>query len=116
MENIKIILYSIVQGITEFLPVSSSAHLYFIQEIFLWYDDALLLALGAHLGTLAAVIYFNRILFVSIKIDVTIIYALIASIPVILFGGIIGIFGLNYYKSNLLVSQKFVFIITNYPI
>jgi len=36
MENIQIFIYSIIQGITEFLPVSSSAHLYFIQDIFNW--------------------------------------------------------------------------------
>ena len=51
MENIQIFIYSIIQGITEFLPVSSSAHLYFIQDIFKWEDNALLLAIGAHLGT-----------------------------------------------------------------
>ena len=48
MGNIQIFIYSIVQGITEFLPVSSSAHLYFIQDIYNWEDSALLLVIGAH--------------------------------------------------------------------
>ena len=50
MENIQIFIYSIIQGVTEFLPVSSSAHLYFIQDIYNWEENALLLAIGAHLG------------------------------------------------------------------
>ena len=58
MENIQIFIYSIVQGITEFLPISSSAHLYFIQDIYNWVDNALLLAIGAHFGTFLAVIIF----------------------------------------------------------
>ena len=57
MENIQIILYSLIQGITEFLPISSSAHLYLIEELFNWEEKGLLLALGAHLGTLLAVIF-----------------------------------------------------------
>ena len=65
MENIQIFIYSIVQGITEFLPVSSSAHLYFIQDIYNWEDNALLLAIGAHLGTFLAVIVFKRKLFIN---------------------------------------------------
>ena len=67
MENIQIFIYSTVQGITEFLPVSSSAHLYFIQDIYNWKDNALLLAIGAHFGTFLAVIVFNRRLFINLK-------------------------------------------------
>ena len=67
MENIQIFIYSTIQGITEFLPVSSSAHLYFIQDIYKWEDNALLLALGAHLGTFLAVLVFNRKLFFNFK-------------------------------------------------
>ena len=103
MVNIQIFLYSVIQGITEFLPVSSSAHLYFIQDIFKWEDNALLLAIGAHLGTFLAVLTFNRKLFVNFKENHLLPYALIASLPVIFIGGLIGLLGYNSFKSNLYI-------------
>ena len=103
MENIQIIIYSIIQGITEFLPVSSSAHLYLIQNAFNWDDNLLLFALGAHLGTFLAVIFYNRKLFKSNTKNRPFIFAIISSIPVIFIGGIIGIYGYDYYKSNLFI-------------
>ena len=63
MENFKIIIYSLIQGITEFLPVSSSAHLYLAQGLFNWKESLLLFALGAHLGTLLAVMFHQRKVF-----------------------------------------------------
>ena len=103
MENIQIFIYSIIQGITEFLPVSSSAHLYFIQDIYGWEDNALLLAIGAHLGTFLAVIVFNRKLFINFKENHLLSLSLTASIPVILTGGIIELYGLNNFSSNLYI-------------
>ena len=103
MGNIQIFLYSVIQGITEFLPVSSSAHLYFIQDIFKWEDNALLLAIGAHLGTFLAVLTFNRKLFINFKENHLLPYALIASLPVIFTGGLIGLLGYNSFKSNLYI-------------
>ena len=103
MENIQIFIYSIVQGITEFLPVSSSAHLYFIQDIYNWEDSALLLAIGAHLGTFLAVMAFNRKLFINFKENHFFPFALIASLPVIFIGGLIGLLGYDSFKSNLYI-------------
>ena len=103
MENIQIFIYSIVQGITEFLPVSSSAHLYLIQDIYNWEDNALLLAIGAHLGTFLAVMAFNRKLFINFKENHLLPFALIASLPVIFTGGLIGLLGYDSFKSNLYI-------------
>ena len=103
MENIQIFIYSIIQGITEFLPVSSSAHLYFIQDIYNWEDSALLLAIGAHLGTFLAVMAFNRKLFINFKENHLLPFALIASLPVIFAGGLIGLLGYDSFKSNLYI-------------
>ena len=103
MENIQIFIYSIVQGITEFLPVSSSTHLYFIQDIYNWEDNALLLAIGAHLGTFLAVMVFNRKLFINFKTNHLLPFALIASLPVIFTGGLIGLLGYDSFKSNLYI-------------
>jgi len=55
-------LLGIVQGLTEFLPVSSSAHLILARELFGWDAQGLGLAfdVATHLGTLAAVLYYFR--------------------------------------------------------
>ena len=60
MQNFEILTYSIIQGITEFIPVSSSAHLYVTEIFFKWKVEGLMYALAAHLGTLIAVIYFEK--------------------------------------------------------
>ena len=61
METLQLILLSIVQGLTEFLPVSSSAHLILLSEIINQDDQGIVFDVGVHLGTLlAAVIYFRK--------------------------------------------------------
>jgi len=55
------IILAIVQGLTEFFPVSSSAHLIVIPEFLNWNDGGLVFDVALHAGTLAAVlIYFFR--------------------------------------------------------
>ena len=54
------ILLAIIQGITEFLPVSSSAHLILPAQIFGWPDQGPLIDLMAHLGSLGAVVLYYR--------------------------------------------------------
>lgn len=103
MENIQIFTYSLIQGITEFLPISSSAHLYLIQNIFKWTDNALIFALGAHLGTFLALVFFNRKLFITFKKNDRLIFALISSLPVIFLGGLMGLYGFYNFKSNLFI-------------
>ena len=53
----------LVQGITEFLPISSSGHLILVSEWFGWPDQGLAFDVAVHLGTLVAIlIYFRRCL------------------------------------------------------
>lgn len=55
------VLLAIVQGFTEFLPISSSAHLALAPWLFGWQDQGLTFDIALHIGTLAAVlIYFFR--------------------------------------------------------
>ena len=103
MENIEILFFSIIQGITEFLPVSSSAHLYFIQDIYNWKDNALLLAISAHIGTFLAVIVFNRKIFINFKESHLLPFAIAASLPVIFIGGVIGLMEYESFESNLYI-------------
>lgn len=61
MDIWQIITLSIVQGITEFLPISSSAHLVLVPYLTGWQDQGLLFDLGVHVGTLFAVmVYFRK--------------------------------------------------------
>ena len=55
---VQIFLTSVVQGITEFLPISSTGHISFLNELFSWNDTKLILMVSAHFGTLFAVIYY----------------------------------------------------------
>lgn len=61
MDWLQIILLALVQGITEFLPISSSAHLILVAEFGSWPDQGLAFDVAVHLGTLSAVcLYFRQ--------------------------------------------------------
>jgi undecaprenyl-diphosphatase len=54
------ILLGLVQGLTEFLPVSSSGHLILVPYLFGWPDQGLAVDAALHLGTLAALVAYFR--------------------------------------------------------
>jgi undecaprenyl-diphosphatase len=58
LDLLQSIVLGIVQGITEFLPISSTAHLALVPWFFEWKDPGLAFDVALHLGTLAAVIYY----------------------------------------------------------
>ena len=60
MTLIQIIVLSLIQGLTEFLPVSSSAHLILGSKVFSWPDQGLVFDVATHLGTLLAVLVYFR--------------------------------------------------------
>ncbi|MCF6253718.1 MAG: undecaprenyl-diphosphate phosphatase [Thiomicrorhabdus sp.] len=61
LEWIQIITLALIQGITEFLPVSSSGHLILVPQLLNWPDQGLAFDVAVHIGTLAAVIlYFKK--------------------------------------------------------
>src|SRR5437867_5108129 len=61
MPLLQVIILALVQGITEFLPISSSAHLALAPWLLGWPDQGLTFDIALHLGTLVAVLlYFFR--------------------------------------------------------
>jgi len=60
MTLLQIIVLALVQGLTEFLPVSSSAHLILGGKLFAWPDQGLVFDVATHLGTLFAVLLYFR--------------------------------------------------------
>jgi undecaprenyl-diphosphatase len=61
MPLLEVIILGLVQGLTEFLPVSSTAHLALVPWLFHWQDPGLGFDIALHVGTLAAIIiYFFR--------------------------------------------------------
>ncbi len=63
MDLTQTIVLAIVQGLTEFLPISSSAHLILASDITGWVDQGLVFDIAVHLGTLlAVVVYFHKTL------------------------------------------------------
>lgn len=95
----QIIILAIIQGVTEFLPISSSGHLILVPVLTGWTDQGLLTDVMVHMGSFAAVIvYFWRDLWRLTIGGVNILrgrmtddgrlalYILIATVPAVLFG------------------------------
>lgn len=95
----QILLLSFIQGVTEFLPISSSGHLVLVPALCGWKDQGLMMDVAAHIGTLGSVlIYFRKdvaalfkgtLSIVSGKINENthlLINLIVATIPVVLLG------------------------------
>lgn len=60
MDIIQVIILALVQGLTEFLPISSSAHLILVPVLTSWPDQGLAFDVAVHAGTLSAVVFYFR--------------------------------------------------------
>ena len=60
MDSLHIVVLAIVQGITEFLPISSSGHLILVPYFTNWPDQGLEFDMAVHLGTLMAIVVYFR--------------------------------------------------------
>ncbi|WP_338592021.1 undecaprenyl-diphosphate phosphatase [Shewanella khirikhana] len=61
MDTLQVIILALIQGLTEFLPISSSAHLILPAQLFGWEDQGLSFDVAVHIGSLlAVVIYFRK--------------------------------------------------------
>jgi len=84
---LEVLILSIIQGISEFLPVSSSAHLIIFSNIIDFSNQSLIFDVGLHLGSLLAILFYFRKELLNIANNKKLFnLLLIGSIPLILVG------------------------------
>tara|TARA_Y100000590_G_scaffold81541_1_gene90638 strand:- start:300 stop:1067 length:768 start_codon:yes stop_codon:yes gene_type:complete len=104
ISSIEILILSIIQGISEFLPVSSAAHLILVSQYYSFNNQNLLIDICLHLGSLIAIIfYFRNDLLNFIKNKNFLIKILVGTIPIIPIGYILYQTGLINQLRNLQV-------------
>ena len=87
LSSVEILILSFIQGISEFLPISSIAHLVLVSKYYVFNNQNLLIDICLHLGSLLAIIiYFRDDLFSFIKNKNFLIKILIGTIPIIPVG------------------------------
>ena len=105
-----IIILSLIQGITEFLPISSSAHLIIIPEFFLNIDSSRGFDVSLHFGSLLAVIYYLKKDLIKIILDsiflkkdnegfIILKNLIISTIPIIIVGFLVHINNFDIIRS-----------------
>jgi len=101
---IEILVLSAVQGISEFLPISSSAHLIIVSSLYDLKSSSLLIDISLHLGSLLAIIYFFRKDLFDLKNNQKLLsLIIIGSIPLIIFGYLLHTTELIYLLRNIKV-------------
>ena len=87
---IEILILSAIQGISEFLPISSSAHLILVSSFYDFSSSSLFIDIGLHLGSLFAIIYYFKKDLLNLRNNQKLlVLVLFGSIPLIIFGYII---------------------------
>lgn len=104
MDWLQALILALIQGLTEFLPISSSAHLILVPELLGWPDQGLTFDVAVHLGTLTAVLAYFRQTVARLVTDWCrsvarreavgesglAWYVIIATVPVVLAGLVLG--------------------------
>ena len=103
-EFIEILILSAVQGISEFLPISSSAHLIIVSNLYDLKRSSLLIDISLHLGSLLAIIFFFRKDLFDLRNNRKLLsLIIIGSLPLIIFGYILHTTELIYFLRNIKV-------------
>jgi len=99
---IEIIILSLIQGVSEFLPISSSAHLIIVSTLYEFKSSSLLIDVSLHLGSLFAIIFFFRKdLFNFQKNKKILLLIIFGSVPLIIVGYILYVTGLIHLLRNI---------------
>ncbi len=123
MELFQVLILAFVQGLTEFLPISSSAHLILPSELLGWPDQGLAFDVATHVGSLVAVIsYFYRDIINMVvawwrqitggpaNTESHMAWAIIvATIPVVVVGLLINDYMETYFRSTTVIATTTVF-------
>lgn len=118
---LQLAVLAVVQGLTEFLPISSSGHLILVPHLLGWPDQGLTIDVAAHVGTLAAVlIYFWRdvlqmtaglLRLVRGRFDPgarLALYLLVATIPALVVGYLVDRYAAESFRSVTLVASTMI--------
>ena len=91
---IEIVILSLIQGISEFLPISSSAHLNIVSSLYEFKSSSLLIDVSLHFGSLLAILFFFKKELFDLKNNKQLLFLIIVgSIPLIVIGYLL-------YKTN----------------
>ena len=97
---IEIIILSAIQGISEFLPISSSSHLILVSSLYEFKSNSLLIDISLHLGSLLAIIYYFKNDLLDVKNNKKLLSLIfLGSIPLIIVGYIL-------YSTDLIYSLR----------
>ena len=99
---IEVLILSAIQGISEFLPISSSAHLILVSSLYEFKTSSLLIDISLHLGSLFAIIYFFRKDLLDVKNNKRLLSLIVVgSIPLIIVGYILYSTGIIHELRNI---------------
>ncbi|HDZ46447.1 hypothetical protein LCGC14_0087530 [marine sediment metagenome] len=122
MDWLQVVVLAVVQGVSEFLPVSSSAHLILVPVLTAWEDQGLAFDVALHLGSLSAVIiYFWREIWQMVTSSLAAIggkgvdqdarlafWVVLATLPVSIVGLLLHDVISNYMRSTLIIGVSLI--------
>ena len=100
----EIFILSIIQGVFEFLPISSSAHLILVSSIYEFKNQSILIDISLHLGSLLAILYYFKSEIFNFKENKNLFYKIaLGTLPIVVIGYYLYSSGIIYQIRNIKV-------------